>query len=1000
MIRHRLLILFFCSIFTFHYAICFGCLLDPDSFPDLDGFQSFDLGRRYYHENEHENARKHFIDALEVCPKPCEGWAYHQTSSRHPWVDTFYQPSSDYLDAIYRHSHYYLGRIYFEIEDYEQARFHFSMAIGGYANRWDKHEEWTACFLLTDPSWFIDFGLCDLALRNYSDAIASFGSVSFHIEELSTTLDRIGSINKDYYEILIPNKRNMEWVFPWLIIALNSEALAYHLESFDLVKTEADDNHFRSLYAINAAIELHEGRKDPEPLRNIPLAWPHNDRGWGYYKRYNPKNQHRPPDATLYSNRGFFFYEIEKYDRALTDFSTVIQLTPDEPDGYLNRAMVYLTLGRWSDAICDYNKSIELNPYNPDIYQNRSLALFLNGSTQLAKADLEKSHSLKQLQAYHDNDQGFNAYLSGNYGKALNFFSKFVKTHSDNAIGFLNKGKAHYALNQFEQAIHAYDIGLQIDSQCWQLYQERGLSYLALSNFDAAEEDFFNALVLSPNNPLIHQNLGTVYFSVGNFQKAIENYEKALPFASKAEKQRTYRSLGMAHYEMKNYEKAVSYFDLAIKLGSEDPLLYLVRGLSFYAEEHYNRAIDSYSHLINLEPNNTQAYLHRGKAYYENEEFQNALQDYNRLISHNSFDPAAYRLRGLTYLSLGLQEEALNDFLYAVEIEKPQLETSPQMLQAPTSPIHIRGNLIEQRHRLRSLDGSKMFPFASLDVESGLMNANETELLFKTIDYVAFSKGMTTGVFQGGIDCVKELGPFAYNLLFHPIQTTTEVLESLELLTQYIFSQQWDEVAQALAPELRELYLNWHQLSDMRKGELAGIALGKYGIGVLTGVGTVKLAKTLKNVAISSKVGEIIGFKKAKTALPPVPAPYPPIYPEGSWVLPERGGAIIGKRYYTEHALARMAPKNNEAVIELLEKRFWFEAEKRGFPRTEEGKIAFLKTDDGQSFRVDPRGIPPSIIEAEIANPGLNNGLVIKMENEKVITVWLDSEKKKNGKKK
>ncbi len=100
------------------------------------------------------------------------------------------------------------------------------------------------------------------------------------------------------------------------------------------------------------------------------------------------------------------------------------------------------------------------------------------------------------------------------------------------------------------------------------------------------------------------------------------------------------------------------------------------------------------------------------------------------------------------------------------------------------------------------------------------------------------------------------------------------------------------------------------------------------------------------------------------------------------WTLPENGGgALINSRWYSEHALERMAP-NTPQVMAKLELRALERAQIKGLhPGTEEfGKWI---SHNGPK----PRGIPPSIIEAEIACPGTTNVKVILNENGNVITV-------------
>jgi hypothetical protein len=109
------------------------------------------------------------------------------------------------------------------------------------------------------------------------------------------------------------------------------------------------------------------------------------------------------------------------------------------------------------------------------------------------------------------------------------------------------------------------------------------------------------------------------------------------------------------------------------------------------------------------------------------------------------------------------------------------------------------------------------------------------------------------------------------------------------------------------------------------------------------------------------------------------------------WCLAEKGCTING-RYYTIHALERMAPPTKE-VIEELERRALMKGYARG-------------TDKFNDY-VQPRGVPPSVVEDSIQTlkpilgkkPGTleyknNNVLVVTNIKGDVITVYKNSGKK------
>ena len=99
------------------------------------------------------------------------------------------------------------------------------------------------------------------------------------------------------------------------------------------------------------------------------------------------------------------------------------------------------------------------------------------------------------------------------------------------------------------------------------------------------------------------------------------------------------------------------------------------------------------------------------------------------------------------------------------------------------------------------------------------------------------------------------------------------------------------------------------------------------------------------------------------------------------WVFPKKGGARINGRWYTEHALERMAPRTPEVMAEL-EVRALNRAAKEGcLPQTKEfGRWM-------EKHHPDPRNIPPSVVEAEIAKPG-STSIRVELNNKgDVITV-------------
>lgn len=97
---------------------------------------------------------------------------------------------------------------------------------------------------------------------------------------------------------------------------------------------------------------------------------------------------------------------------------------------------------------------------------------------------------------------------------------------------------------------------------------------------------------------------------------------------------------------------------------------------------------------------------------------------------------------------------------------------------------------------------------------------------------------------------------------------------------------------------------------------------------------------------------------------------------------PEGGGMSINGRWYTEHALERMAPDTPELRQEILA-RIAARLRKLGISEGSPAWDACLARQVGKNL--DPRGVPPSVVEAELLRPGSTPVRVVAAKNKTVV---------------
>ena len=108
---------------------------------------------------------------------------------------------------------------------------------------------------------------------------------------------------------------------------------------------------------------------------------------------------------SLYYERGSIYNKIEQYDKAIADWTVVIQLTADAM-GYYNRGIAYKEQGKFDEAISDFTKAIDLNSKFVDAHLSRSECHTAKGDTALAAMDLAQADLLQQVQ--QNNTKGAN----------------------------------------------------------------------------------------------------------------------------------------------------------------------------------------------------------------------------------------------------------------------------------------------------------------------------------------------------------------------------------------------------------------------------------------------------------------------------------------------------------------------------------------------------------------------------------------------------------------
>ena len=159
----------------------------------------------------------------------------------------------------------------------------------------------------------------------------------------------------------------------------------------------------QSLKNRNAPITL--------PKRRVKKAPAVNDTDWNaaaqaLWKdgRYTDPNKAKdywdkaiaanPQMAEAYNNRGLAFYNLERHQQAINDFSQAIRMKPQYAEAFNNRGNAYYALDQYEKAEADFNKSLQLRPKYSKALLNRGLAYFQMNKREESCKDFRRACDL------------------------------------------------------------------------------------------------------------------------------------------------------------------------------------------------------------------------------------------------------------------------------------------------------------------------------------------------------------------------------------------------------------------------------------------------------------------------------------------------------------------------------------------------------------------------------------------------------------------------------
>jgi len=347
----------------------------------------------------------------------------------------------------------------------------------------------------------------------------------------------------------------------------------------------------------------------------------------GALRDYNVVVEINPMNIYGRFNRGILFFEMENWDAAEQDFTTAIEIFPDFVGAWINRSAVRERNHNRKGARQDQERAKEIiaiknaddkspealyQRYQDSVYFSEVIefeADFVSGNIKKGRVQFQRvsikpkpnfllihtfplvdsiAEEYRKSEYFDKNISQFNAnskldirfafstsewpVTTQQAVEKLNYIdSAVLVVGRDTAGAFFMKGMINGMLQNYNEAIHAYDAAIEKDPEISYAYLNRGTTSFELGELVFSEQQYSSSISISRS-------------TFGNQQ----------PIVKPPDHKGT----------LKDYNKVIS-------MNPELPFVYYNRANVKLSLQQFQRAIDDYSQAIKLDPELAEAYYNR-----------------------------------------------------------------------------------------------------------------------------------------------------------------------------------------------------------------------------------------------------------------------------------------------------------------------------------------------------------------------------------------------------
>ena len=341
-----------------------------------------------------------------------------------------------------------------------------------------------------------------------------------------------------------------------------------------------------------------------------------------------------------------FSNKLGKANNLLSELEGV---APNNDEVLIQKAIVHSKKGEHIQAISTLKKALSLTDEPVDIWSMIGMEYlylddFENARLNFANCidvDFEDYSSLYNIVYCFD--------MENNHNEAIQYLNTYIDKNPYCEVAWHQLGRQYFVLNQFKNALKAFDYAVLIDESFIGGYLEKAKTLEELDRYDEAIQNYLITLELDDPTAYVYVRIGECYQKIGDGDTAAKYYTKAVhedPLLDKG-----WMLLTNLYFEKKNYLKALHFINKALQIDESNPLFWRTFAEVNLKLNFFEESVNAFYKCLELEDQSIEIYIGLADVLLFLGDYKDALKVIIKAKNiYKQFAEIEYRLCGLFML--------------------------------------------------------------------------------------------------------------------------------------------------------------------------------------------------------------------------------------------------------------------------------------------------------------------------------------------------------------